>query len=750
VNVTGTVVLPDTGGWTSYQWLGSRTVHLTAGTHFLKVVAEQPYFGLNRIRISNTTRPTPYLGTPVSVPAIIEAENFDLGGKGVAYHDNTPGNQGGQHRNNEDVDIFVSDDPAGGGYIIKNFEAGEWLGYTISVPTSGSYDIELRAATNSSFPNSAFHVEIDGVNVTGSVVLPDTGGWTSYQWVGKRSVQLAAGTHFLKVVSEQPYFGFNTIRVSATPDTTAPSTPTGLTVSAFTPISLTLAWSAATDNVGVTGYRLYRDGVQVADVAVTSYSNTGLSPASTYSYTVSAYDATGNESAKSAALSVNTPALTSAPFSGTPIAIPGTFEAENFDRDGEGFAYHDNVPGNQGGQYRTTEDVDIFVSDDPAGGGYIIKNFAAGEWLGYTISVPTSGSYDIELRAATSSAFPNSAYHIEVDGVNVTGTVVLPDTGGWTSYQWVGKRSVELAAGTHFLKVVSEQPYFGFNTIRVSATPTTTPSPSPDPITPPDFAEDFVGVSFPGGMGSYSSPNPPATWWVDQKTHGRISAVDAPGGVGGRAVSLHTEPGDNNACGGTCDRADLTLSLAGTRSGEPWQVALPAVAGVYEGSERWYAHSLYFPRGLYNPPAGTWDWAVYFDFHGIRASRPQPLQLDMHKAGGGFRFIGGGGPNGSYQWSKVIAPTPALDTWYDFVYHIRWSSKSDGFSHIWLNGKLLHRQDNQPTLWSFDGTTDLAFLKLANYHNATGVPSTVIHRRIRIGKTPESVSAGPLEGVLMP
>ncbi|MGH8635585.1 MAG: SBBP repeat-containing protein, partial [Burkholderiales bacterium] len=131
------------------------------------------------------------------------------------------------------------------------------------------------------------------------------------------------------------------------------------------------------------------------------------------------------------------PQLSSIPFSGTPSAVPGTFEAENFDLGGEGVAYHDNTAGNQGGQYRPSEDVDIFVSNDPAGGGYIIKNFEAGEWLGYTIDVASGGSYDIEIRASTHADFPNSAYHVEIDGVNVTGTVVLPTTNttGWSNFQ---------------------------------------------------------------------------------------------------------------------------------------------------------------------------------------------------------------------------------------------------------------------------------------------------------------------------
>src|SRR5690349_7524108 len=91
---------------------------------------------------------TPYTGSPLAVPGILEAENFDLGGEGVAYHDNTPGNQGGQYRLNENVDIFLSNDPLGGGYIVKNFENGEWLNYTISVPSAGNYAVDIRAVTN--------------------------------------------------------------------------------------------------------------------------------------------------------------------------------------------------------------------------------------------------------------------------------------------------------------------------------------------------------------------------------------------------------------------------------------------------------------------------------------------------------------------------------------------------------------------------------------------------------------------------
>jgi RHS repeat-associated protein len=163
-------------------------------------------------------------------------------------------------------------------------------------------------------------------------------------------------------------------------------------------------------------------------------------------------------------------AADSTPYT-TAVAIPGTWEAENFDLGGEGVAYHDNAPGNAGGLYRTDEDVDIFVSNDPSGGAYIVKNFETGEWLNYTISVPTDGNYDFELRVSTHADFPNRAYRLYVDGADASGLVPLPDTGGWAVYQWAGKKTVALTAGTHILRIASEQQYFDMNQIRMTATP---------------------------------------------------------------------------------------------------------------------------------------------------------------------------------------------------------------------------------------------------------------------------------------
>jgi len=89
-------------------------------------------------------------------------------------------------------------------------------------------------------------------------------------------------------------------------DSQAPSVPTNLSASAVSSSQINLSWTASTDNVGVTGYRIFRNGVQAGTSATNSYNDSGLSPSTTYNYNVSAYDAAGNESGQSSQASATT------------------------------------------------------------------------------------------------------------------------------------------------------------------------------------------------------------------------------------------------------------------------------------------------------------------------------------------------------------------------------------------------------------------------------------------------------------
>ncbi|SCF56642.1 glycoside hydrolase family 6 protein [Streptomyces sp. Ncost-T10-10d] len=89
-------------------------------------------------------------------------------------------------------------------------------------------------------------------------------------------------------------------------DTQAPTVPTGLKVTGKTSGSVSLSWTASTDDTAVTAYDVYRAGVRVGSSASTSYTDTGLTASTAYSYTVRARDAAGNVSAASAAVSATT------------------------------------------------------------------------------------------------------------------------------------------------------------------------------------------------------------------------------------------------------------------------------------------------------------------------------------------------------------------------------------------------------------------------------------------------------------
>jgi hypothetical protein len=160
--------------------------------------------------------PTPFGGTPARVPGTIEAENFDEGGEGVGYHDATGGNSGGQYRTT-DVDLESTSD-SGGGYNVGWIDSGEWLNYAVNVTAAGPYLLEARVASNGS--GGTFHLEVSGVDITGPLAIPDTGGWQIWTTLST-SVTLAAGEQTLRIVFDTSLPGravgnINYLRLSST------------------------------------------------------------------------------------------------------------------------------------------------------------------------------------------------------------------------------------------------------------------------------------------------------------------------------------------------------------------------------------------------------------------------------------------------------------------------------------------------------------------------------------------------------
>jgi hypothetical protein len=369
-NLTGAMTVPDTGGWQAWRTIRRTGVHLRAGVQLWRLVMDTNgshsavgNFNYVRIVAHGAAASTPFHGMPVRLPGVLQAEDFDHGGQGIAYVDNTPGNAGGAYRST-DVDIAPAQD-TGGGYTLGWVSAGEWLHYTVEVGAAGLYDIEVRVA--SAGAGGTFHIEEGGVNLTGPLSVPDTGGWQAWRTVRRTGVNLRSGVQVWRLV---------------------------------------MGTNGVTSAVG-----------NINHIRV-------IAPA----------------------------AAGSTPFHGTPVRLPGLLQAEDFDHGGQQIAYFDRTPGNAGGAYRAT-DVDIAPADDN-GGGYTLGWVSAGEWLHYTVEVGAAGLYDIEVRVASAGA--GGTFHIEEGGVDLTGPLAVPDTGGWQAWHTIRRTGVPLRQGVQVWRLVMD------------------------------------------------------------------------------------------------------------------------------------------------------------------------------------------------------------------------------------------------------------------------------------------------------
>lgn len=114
-------------------------------------------------------------------------------------------------------------------------------------------------------------------------------------------------------------------------DTQPPGAPANLRVTGVTSSSVSLAWDAATDNVAVVGYRIERDGAPAGTATATTFTNAGLSPGTSYTYVVRAFDAAGNVSASSAPVTATT--SSGGPSGSANAVINPSFESDD-DADG--------------------------------------------------------------------------------------------------------------------------------------------------------------------------------------------------------------------------------------------------------------------------------------------------------------------------------------------------------------------------------------------------------------------------------
>ncbi|CAM9118842.1 unnamed protein product, partial [Laminaria digitata] len=199
-DLSGLVQVPNTGGNNRYQDVkvnGNGTGGLRATENIIWLCIESKSFNIDYFYASKTgvpptdpTTPTipveegdPWGGVAATVPGVVQAEEFDMGGEGVAYSDSSEGNNKGAFRPHEDVDINAMDDGFNVGYV----SVGEYLRYTVDV-TQKIDNVFFNFRVASADGLGSFRIVSGGTgcddyttDLSGLVKVPSTGGNIRYQ-----------------------------------------------------------------------------------------------------------------------------------------------------------------------------------------------------------------------------------------------------------------------------------------------------------------------------------------------------------------------------------------------------------------------------------------------------------------------------------------------------------------------------------------------------------------------------------------
>src|SRR6202034_4508215 len=204
-NLSGAVAAPNTGGDQTWSTVNA-TVTLPAGEQTLTVDQDDNGFNFHYMTFTlssggGTGGDQPFGGTPAAVPGTAYAANYDTGGQGVAYNVTSTNGSANSYRS-DGIDLEATADTqnntGAGADHLGWTTAGQWFNYTVNVATAGTYTVALRVSSPYGIAD-ALHIDnASGTNLSGSVTIPNTGGYETWTTVDA-SVTLPAGQQTLTV-----------------------------------------------------------------------------------------------------------------------------------------------------------------------------------------------------------------------------------------------------------------------------------------------------------------------------------------------------------------------------------------------------------------------------------------------------------------------------------------------------------------------------------------------------------------------
>jgi hypothetical protein len=162
------------------------------------------------------------------------------------------------------------------------------------------------------------------------------------------------------------------------------------------------------------------------------------------------------------------------PFRGTPIAIPGTVQAEDFDLGGRNIGFSDTTTGNEGGQVYRTDAHDVDLKQTPA--GVVVGWYTNSDWMQYTVNVAQAGAYDLTIVSGAVDA--GRTLTMTMNGQAIASNVPVPQIATWdTALGSVTVRGINLNAGTQVLRIAAAQGFLDLDSVTFARSAQATPVP---------------------------------------------------------------------------------------------------------------------------------------------------------------------------------------------------------------------------------------------------------------------------------
>ncbi|WP_405989322.1 carbohydrate-binding protein [Streptomyces sp. NBC_00986] len=303
-------------------------------------------------------------------------------------------------------------------------------------------------------------------------------------------------------------------------------------------------------------------------------------PAPTGSATITGNTVTGLEAGTSAYVNNSTgfvatlsdnhwpPPAPEGPYGGTPAAVPGTVQAEDYDTGGQGVAYNVTSVNGNANSYRA-DGVDLDNTSD-AGGGYNLGWTGPGQWFRYTVDVATAGTYTLDLRIAAPSAVPGALHLSDASGTNLTGAVDLPATGDWQTWG-TATTQVTLPAGRQVLTLDQDSGGWNINNFAFatgSSAPSATLTATPGSLT---FADQTVNTTSAAQTVTVTNSGTATASLTGITAGGDFTQTDTCGNSLSAGASCTVSVTFTPTASGT---RTSTLTLAGNQSNGPTAVAL--------------------------------------------------------------------------------------------------------------------------------------------------------------------------------